>query len=274
MNRTNTVLLVSEMNTINNVLINTLEKQGFYTVHTKAFEEKIKKAIFINLPDVLLIDYDIITINLEGIIKYFKEEYSNKKKIVFMATKMTPIEKNEFMEKGVDLIVDKPFNFTYLCHKINIILNNKNIEEDIFSDLDTNEPMTERIFQLVEEEIFKMGITPNSKAWNKLCDAIELIVINDGNVDKIRKNIYLKVAEKYETSDEGIDSTLRRCISIVWKNGDRNYLKHYFNVYTENNWIKFKPTNKHFLRVVSNNVIKKLEKITKFEKLLEIKRKK
>lgn len=274
MNRTNTVLLVSEMNTINNVLINTLEKQGFYTVHTNAFEEKIKKAIFINLPDILLIDYDIITINLESIIKYFKEEYSNKKKIIFMATKMTSIEKSQFIEKGVDLIVDKPFNFTYLCHKINNILDNKNIEEDAIYDLDTTQSMNKRIYELVEEEIFKMGITSNSKAWNKLCDVIELIVINNGNVDKIRQNIYLKVAEKYGTSDEGIDSTLRRCISIVWKNGNRKYLKHYFNVYTENNWIKFNPTNKHFLRVVSNNVIKKLEKISKFEKLLEIKRKK
>lgn len=271
MNRTNTVVLVSEMNTLNNILINTLDKQGFCTTLTNSFEEDIKNAIFINLPDILLIDYDIVNIDLDIIIKYFKEEYNSKKKIVLMVTRMPRSQKIQMQNKGVDLIVDKPFNFGYLCNKLNKLLNNQEINLELKCDTQVDEYTLERLFEISQEEIFKMGITVNSKAWAKFCDVIAVTVNNKGNVDKVRKNVYLEVAKKYNTTDEGIDSTLRRCISTIWKNGDKEYLKKYFDIYKDDNWDKLKPTNKQFLKTVSNAIIKKLTRIDKFKKVLSYK---
>lgn len=267
-----TVLLVSEISITNDMLMNSFNKRGFDILITDSFEKNIKKAIFVNLPDVLLVDYDIITISLDPIIKYFKNEYNSKKKIVFMATKMTSEEKSAIINKGVDLIIDKPFNFTYLCDKINDILsNNKN---NLQNDMIIDEYNDEKIFKWAQNEIVKMGVCINSKAWVKLCDVITLIVKRDGNISNIRKNIFRDVAQKYNTTDEGIDSTIRRCICLIWKNGDREYLKNYFYIYTDYDWDSKRPSNKQFLKIVTNNIINYQEKKYKCGHVLSVTNKK
>lgn len=267
MNKAKIALFIGLTNTTNNLLVNTLKKFQIETIICNGNESRIKNSIFLNLPDIMLVDYDVLTIDLYDIIQYFNLGHNKNKKIIFIGTKFLVEEKIKIMDAGVDLILEKPFNFNYLAMKIIQLFENK--EQTMTSEYKSiSEYDTQKIYELSKNEIEKMGVKKDTTAWVKLYKIITLIVEQNGNISNIRDRIYKVVSNEYKVSVDAIESTIRRCINYIWKYGNREYLKDYFLIQDNIDlWEKTKPCNKYFLKTVSQNIIN--HKIT-VKKFLEV----
>lgn len=97
-----------------------------------------------------------------------------------------------------------------------------------------------------------MGVPAHVKGYQYLRDAILMILEDTQLLAGITKELYPKIAEKYNTTPSRVERAIRHAIELAWGRGNVDLITEYFG-YTVN-LEKGKPTNSEFIAMVSDRI--------------------
>ena len=128
---------------------------------------------------------------------------------------------------GADYYVVKPFDMEVLVTRIRQFAKD---EESLFTTLpptdlrlQSNEKFD--LMTMVTEIIHGMGVPAHFKGYNYLRDAVTMVLeetfVAGGN---LTKELYPRIAAKYNTSTGGVEAAIRNAILTAWENGDPEYI--------------------------------------------------
>ena len=110
--------------------------------------------------------------------------------------------------------------------------------------------------EVINDTLMTLGIPANHKGFDYIRDIIEYIIEYDLKVFELNKTIYRVIAFKYNKSIYSIERDIRYSIEIGY-NRTKNYIND--DLYKNSiNYDKLKPTNKQFIKTVSNLVAYKI----------------
>ena len=105
---------------------------------------------------------------------------------------------------------------------------------------------------VVTELMHEMGVPAHVKGYQYFRDAILRVLSDESLANNITKELYPKVATKYNTSPDRVERGIRHAIELAWVRGNVDLMTEYFG-YTIN-LQKGKPTNAEFIAMVSDRI--------------------
>lgn len=98
-----------------------------------------------------------------------------------------------------------------------------------------------------------IGIPPHIKGYSYLREGIKMAVSDPLVINKVTKELYPKIGEKFETSASKVERAIRHAIEVAWNRGRTEAISSVFGarVYIGNE----RPTNSEFIALVADKLI-------------------
>ncbi len=190
--------------------------------------------------DLLMLDLILTGIDGIKIIEELNHKKINKKIMVlssfkddFTIRRVQALGGSYFMLKPVDMDVVNSRIVDLISHKeeLNIISSNK---------------IEARVSSLLHD----LGIPSHIRGYEYIRDSVILIYAEKGMKAHLTKEVYPKIANKYQTTTTRVERAIRNAIEISWTRGDIKLMENLFG-----NSIDFdrsRPTNAEFLTTIAD----------------------
>ena len=190
--------------------------------------------------DILMLD--LILTHFDGIriIEELKNHNINKKIMVlssfkddFTIRRVQALGASYFMLKPVDMDVVNSRLIDLVMHKEEMIVVKSNKIESEVSVL-----------------LHDLGIPTHVRGYQYIREGVMLLYASDGISSLVTKEIYPKIANKYQTTSSRVERAIRHAIEISWSRGDIKLMENLFG-----NSIDFdrsRPTNSEFLSTLAD----------------------
>jgi len=194
-------------------------------------------------PDVALISLYLPGIDGIGILEKLRLQFPECVTII-MGTYSDDSLISRIMSKGAYYFLVKPFEGRmaadrFIDSKDDGIVNvsRKTLDEDI-SDI-----------------FMSIGIPPHIKGYGYLREGIKMAVKKPSIINRVTKELYPKIGEKFETSASKVERAIRHAIEVAWNKGRIEAINSVFGsrVYIGTE----KPTNSEFIALVADKLILK-----------------
>lgn len=221
-------------------------------------------------PDILLLD--VMMKHMDGIAVLDRIQHMNHQPKVIMLTAMAndSMIERAMLKGAVDYLL-KPFDMECLYERI-LDIGRNNYGHSLYqsrqeSDMMVAEPAAayqsavklgriEKRRKPIEVEVTSllhdMGVPAHVKGYQYLRDAILRALSDESLVGNITKELYPKIADKYDTTPSRVERAIRHAIELAWGRGNVDLMTEYFG-YTIN-LEKGKPTNSEFIAMVSDRI--------------------
>lgn len=219
--------------------------------------EKIRE----NQPDVIVLD--IIMPYLDGIgvlEKLNADEF--KPKVIMLTAFGQESMTQKAIELGANYYLLKPFDIEVLANRIrelgkNVSISYKKTSVSMKQTQNTTEvhspPKDPKKLDIeVTNIIHQMGVPAHIKGYQYLRDAIIFVVKDVNLLGAVTKELYPKIAEKYETTSSRVERAIRHAIELAWDRGNVDMMNRFFG-YTIN-LERGKPTNSEFIAMVADKL--------------------
>lgn len=261
------ILLVDDNQQFTSVLENFLkEKPDMKVVGVAADGWECLDLVESQNPDVILLDMIMPRLDGLGVLDRMQSMQVRPKVIMLTAYLNESMIQRAMMKGAVDYLV-KPFELEGIYERIKDIcrLYPSMVMEGtaVAGSLALADPMP--MYQVarpapkrkpVEVEITSllhdMGVPAHVKGYQYLRDAILMILDDFHLLTGITKDLYPKIAEKYDTTPSRVERAIRHAIELAWSRGNVDLMTDYFG-YTIN-LEKGKPTNSEFIAMVSDRI--------------------
>lgn len=146
----------------------------------------------------------------------------------------------------------KPVAPEIIVERINDVVNGKGAVYKV-----TTEPRDKRRTTSIDEKIsnifITIGIPPHIKGFSYLREGIKMCVDNPTIINKVTKELYPKIGEKFDTSASKVERAIRHAIEVAWNRGRSEAISSIFGarVYIGNE----RPTNSEFIALVADKLI-------------------
>jgi len=100
--------------------------------------------------------------------------------------------------------------------------------------------------------IHEMGIPANIRGYMYLREAIIMVVNEVGLLNGVTKELYPRVAQKFDTTAPRVERAIRHAIEIAWTRGNIEFLNSVFGHTVSSE--KGKPTNSAFIARVADKL--------------------
>lgn len=197
-------------------------------------------------PDVVILD--IVMPNLDGIglLERVKDMKLPKKPIFLILSAIG----HEYLvqraiELGAEYFLLKPFNTEILLTRIRQLFRDKLLLSYISKADRADDDIAKHSKQCTCYDVVLMntlkniGIKPGASGYVFLKEAVIQTIKNRQRTLPITKELYPFIANKFNTSTQKVERTIRNAIDNAWLKGD---IINYFPVYA-----KSKPTNSEFI---------------------------
>ena len=157
---------------------------------------------------------------------------------------------NKVLQKGVKYYMMRPLNASLLVDRLRGLF----AEPESSSGSETRERKSLASLDEKNSNIFiSIGIPPHIKGYAYLREGIKLAVENPSIINNITKQLYPKIAEKFETTASKVERAIRHSIEVAWNRQRIDAINAVFGVRvyigTE------KPTNSEFIALVADKLI-------------------
>lgn len=123
---------------------------------------------------------------------------------------------------GASYYLIKPFDIEVLLNRVRLISGQKPVETP------SKEPEDQKLEQAISELLSEVGVPPHFKGYLYLRDCIKLVAKDFDRLGSIMKTVYPTVAERYESSPQKIERTIRHAIETTWQRGNMDFLNELF----------------------------------------------
>lgn len=221
-------------------------------------------------PDLLLLDMMMKYMDGIAVLDRIRHMSHQPKTIMLTATASESMVERAMLKGAVDYLI-KPYDLECLYERLLDIGNSyygyPNIEAVQPESMLVAEPIAvyqnsakictlEKRRKPIEVEVttllHDMGVPAHVKGYQYLRDALLRVLANPGLIGNITKELYPKIADKYDTTPSRVERAIRHAIELAWGRGNVDLITEYFG-YTVN-LEKGKPTNSEFIAMVSDRI--------------------
>ncbi len=190
--------------------------------------------------DLLMLDLILTGIDGIRIIEEMNHKKINKKIMVlssfkddFTIRKVQALGGSYFMLKPVDMDVVNSRIMDLVTHKEEISVASSGKIEIKVSSL-----------------LHDLGIPSHVRGYQYIREGVMMLYAEDGMATLVTKELYPKIANKYQTTSSRVERAIRHAIEISWSRGDIKLMENLFG-----NSIDFdrsRPTNAEFLTTIAD----------------------
>lgn len=225
-------------------------------------------------PDILLLDMMMKHIDGIGVLERIRHMSYQPKVIMLTAMADERMVERALLKGAVDYLL-KPFDLECLYERIvdigrsnyGYMMYQQNYNYTAMHDMMVAEPAAvyqsgikmgqiEKRRKPIEIEIttllHDMGVPTHVKGYQYLRDALLRTLANPQLLECVTKELYPKIAEKYNTTPRRVERAIRHAIELAWDRGNVDLMTEYFG-YTINQE-KGKPTNNAFIATVTDRI--------------------
>lgn len=218
-------------------LASQLREYGYHTITRKSTESMIMHAIMTEDPDVVITDLTLRDTDAVALMNELKQ-HSQRFPHFIVASDI----KNSFIEKqvidgGAECLMIKPISTAEI---VKVITS--------FSDCSQESRQTNTIIS-VTDTIQKLGVPAHIKGYHYLRAAILLTIEDPFLLSSVTKQLYPRIANKYNTTPSRVERAIRHAIETTWDRADRNNLRVFFGCA-----YRGRPTNSEFIAFISDRI--------------------
>ncbi|MDI7247802.1 MAG: sporulation transcription factor Spo0A [Bacillota bacterium] len=245
------VLIVDDNHELCEVLKEFIDAQPDMEVAGIAYDglEAIE-SISTTSPDVVILD--IIMPHLDGIgvlERLARQDIPRRPRFVMLTAIGQEHMTQRIIELGADYYILKPFDVDTLAQRIrqvaqggDVVRKKKAGPVEVARDLNTE----------VTRIIHEMGIPANIRGYMYIREAIIMVVNEVGLLNGVTKELYPRVAQKFDTTPPRVERAIRHAIEIAWTRGNIEFLNDVFGHTVSSE--KGKPTNSAFIARVADKL--------------------
>ena len=196
-------------------------------------------------PDVLILDLIMPHLDGIGVLEELNADdlIDNMKIIALTAMGHDKIMKT-VIELGVDYYIMKPFDLDKLLMRIRQLMTDP--------DSETAEQIEEENHTaLITSIMHEIGMPAHIKGYHYIRYAVKLVISDIDLLGAVTKELYPKVAEKFDSTPSRVERAIRHAIEVVWDRGNEECIEKYFSNNTNED---FKPTNSQFIARIADKI--------------------
>lgn len=158
---------------------------------------------------------------------------------------------NSAINHGAVYYFIKPAAPQSIAERIGDILNNETVNKNPVDSKDKRKTVS--LDEKISNIFITIGIPPHIKGFVYLREGIKMAVEQPAIINKVTKELYPKIGEKYETSASKVERAIRHAIEVAWNRGRTDAISSIFGarVYIGNE----RPTNSEFIALVADKLI-------------------
>ncbi len=226
------------------------------------------------IPDILLLDMMMKHIDGIGVLERIRHMSCQPKVIMLTALADERMVERALLKGAADYLL-KPFDLECLYERIvdigrsdyGYVMHQQKYNYNSSCDMMVGESAAvyqsgikmgriEKQRKPIEIEIttllHDMGVPTHVKGYQYLRDALLRTLANPQLLECVTKELYPKIAEKYNTTPSRVERAIRHAIELAWDRGNVDLMTEYFG-YTINQE-KGKPTNNAFIATVTDRI--------------------
>lgn len=209
--------------------------------------EQIKR----NSPSVIIVDLVLAGLDGFGVLDYVRENCPECMAIAiggFIDDKIV----DRAIEHGAVYYLVKPVAPQTILERVKELCNNRAISYKA-----TVEMRDKRKVSSIDEKIsnifITIGIPPHIKGFSYLREGIKYSVFDPSIINRVTKELYPKIAEKFATTSSKVERAIRHAIEVAWNRGRSDAISSIFGarVYIGSE----RPTNSEFIALVADKLI-------------------
>lgn len=202
-------------------------------------------------PDVIVVDLVLTGLDGFGVLDYLKLNLPDCTAIAIGGFSDDKIV-DRAIEHGAMYYLAKPVNVQTLAERIKELSGSKAVNYKVTSDLRDKRKVTS-IEEKISNIFITIGIPPHIKGFSYLREGIKLAVEDTLIINKVTKELYPKIAEKFETTPSKVERAIRHAIEVAWNRGRTDAISSIFGarVYIGSE----RPTNSEFIALVADKLI-------------------
>jgi two-component system response regulator (stage 0 sporulation protein A) len=227
------------------------EAEGFTVCATSSNGNTAIELIKRNVPTVAVVDLVLTGLDGFGVLDYIKENYPDCLTIAvggFIDDKII----DQAIEHGAVYYLAKPVKAQTLLDRITELSNGRAVSYKAVTDV-RDKRKTGSIDEKISNIFITIGIPPHIKGFSYLREGIKLAVEDPPIINKVTKELYPKIGEKFSTSASKVERAIRHAIEVAWNRGRTDAIASIFGakVYIGNE----RPTNSEFIALVADKLL-------------------
>lgn len=204
-----------------------------------------------NAPDVAIIDTTLKDMDGITLLDKINSEYPNCMSIMvseFNNQKLLNIASNH----GAIYFIPKPESPQNVVERVKDFLSNHADTYKIKPELPQKRNSVS-IDEKISTIFTTIGIPPHIKGYSYLREGIKMAVNDPRIINRVTKELYPQIAEKFETTSSKVERAIRHAIEVAWNRGRTDAISLVFGarVYIGNE----RPTNSEFIALVADKLL-------------------
>ena len=159
---------------------------------------------------------------------------------------------NSAINHGAIYYFIKPVTPQVIAERISDVLNDKTTNYKVSPEI-RDKRKAASLDEKISNIFITIGIPPHIKGFVYLREGIKMAVEDPTIINKVTKELYPKIGEKYSTTSSKVERAIRHAIEVAWNRGRTDAISSIFGakVYIGNE----RPTNSEFIALVADKLI-------------------
>ncbi len=227
------------------------EADGFTVCAAALSGDSAVEALKTVNPDVAIIDPMLKGIDGIKLLDNIKSSYPDCLSIIVSDFDNEKIV-NLAINHGAVYYFVKPITPQIIAERVKEILNERATVYKVSSEIRDKRKVVS-LDEKISNIFTTIGIPPHIKGYSYLREGIKMAVYDPLVINKVTKELYPKIGEKFETSASKVERAIRHAIEVAWNRGRTEAISAVFGarVYIGNE----RPTNSEFIALVADKLI-------------------
>lgn len=207
-----------------------------------------------NCPDVIVLNLVLSGTDGFGVLDYIRDSRASCVAIVvsnFADDKIV----NSAISHGAAYYLVKPVPAKNVLSRVKDILSDKNTDYKVSSDV-RDKRRVSSLDEKISNIFITIGIPPHIKGFSYLREGIKMAVEEPSIINRVTKELYPRIGEKFSTSASKVERAIRHAIEVAWNRGRTDAISAIFGarVYIGSE----RPTNSEFIALVADKLLLEL----------------
>ena len=227
------------------------EADGFTVCAAALSGDSAVEALKTANPDVAIIDPMLKGIDGIKLLDNIKSSYPDCLSIIVSDFDNEKIV-NLAINHGAVYYFVKPITPQIIAERVKEILNERATAYKVSSEIRDKRKVVS-LDEKISNIFTTIGIPPHIKGYSYLREGIKMAVYDPLVINKVTKELYPKIGEKFETSASKVERAIRHAIEVAWNRGRTEAISAVFGarVYIGNE----RQTNSEFIALVADKLI-------------------